>query len=111
MVYTVEINGKVYTVFSLRDMMELIDEHMGLEFRTVLEEMLSESYAEESEWAVIENEHGKELDEIREHYHSVIEEIHEESKKLSELIRAPRLDRRAISSCAGRIGTISWREL
>ena len=42
MVYTVEINGKVYTVFTLRDMMGLIDEHMGLEFRAILEEMLAE---------------------------------------------------------------------
>ena len=42
MVYTVEINGKVYTVLGLQDMMELIDRHMGREFRTVLEEMLAE---------------------------------------------------------------------
>ena len=42
MVYTVEINGKVYTVLGLRDMMELIYRHMGREFRTVLEEMLAE---------------------------------------------------------------------
>lgn len=42
MIYTVEINGKVYTVLGLRDMMELIDAHMGPEFRTVLEEMLAE---------------------------------------------------------------------
>ena len=109
MVYTVEINGKVYTVFSLRDMMELIDECIGNEFRTILEEMLSETYAKESEWAVIEEEHRKELDEFREHYHKVISEIHEESKQLSDLIRAQRLDRSAISNCAGRIGTITWR--
>ena len=42
MVYTVEINGKVYTVLGLKDMMELIDEHMGAEFRMVLEAMLAE---------------------------------------------------------------------
>ena len=42
MICTVEINGKVYTVLGLRDMMELIDRHMGREFRTVLEEMLAE---------------------------------------------------------------------
>lgn len=42
MVYTVEINGKVYTVLGLRDMMELIDQHMGREFQTVLEEILAE---------------------------------------------------------------------
>lgn len=40
--YTIEINGKVYTVLSLRDMMELIEEHMGMEFRRVLEEMLED---------------------------------------------------------------------
>ena len=42
MIYTVEINGKVYTVLGLRDMMELIDRYMGTEFRIVLEEMLAE---------------------------------------------------------------------
>lgn len=42
MIYTVEINGKVYTVLGLKDMMELIDEHMGAEFRMVLEAMLEE---------------------------------------------------------------------
>lgn len=111
MVYTVEINGKVYTVFSLRDMMELIDECIGNEFRTILEEMLSETYAKESEWAVIEEEHKKELGEIREHYHGVIVDIRDQAEMLSELIRAQRLNRSAISSCAGRIGTITWREL
>ena len=109
MVYAVEINGEVYTVLGIKDMMELIGQYMGAEFRTALQEMLSETYAKESEWAVIEEEHRKELDEIREHYHKVISEIHEESKQLSDLIRAQRLDRSAISSCAGRIGTITWR--
>ena len=42
MIYTVEINGKMYTVLGLKDMMELIDRYMGMEFRTVLEEMLAE---------------------------------------------------------------------
>ena len=42
MVYTIEINEGVYTVLSLRDMMELIEEHMGMEFRKVLEEMLED---------------------------------------------------------------------
>lgn len=111
MVYTVEINGKVYTVFSLRDMMGLIDECMGNEFRTILEEMLSETYAKESEWAVIEEEHRKELEAIREHYHGVIVDIRDQAEMLSGLIRAQRLNRSAISSCAGRIGTITWREL
>ena len=111
MAHVIEVAGKNKKVFCLRDMMELIDENMGQEFTTSLQEMLSETYAKESEWAVIEEEHRKELDEIRDHYHGVISEIHEESKQLSDLIRAAKLDRKAISSCAGRIGTITWRAL
>ena len=42
MVYTVEINGVVHTVFGIKDMMELIDQHMGTEFRAILLEMLAE---------------------------------------------------------------------
>ena len=42
MVYTIEINGEVYTVLGIKDMMELIDQHMGTEFRTILLEMLAE---------------------------------------------------------------------
>ena len=42
MIYTVEINGKMYTVLGLKDMMELIDRYMGMEFQAVLEEMLAE---------------------------------------------------------------------
>ena len=111
MACTVEINGAVKTVFCLKDMMEFIGECLGEDFQEVLQEILADTYAAESEWAAIEEEHQKELDGIREHYHNVITEIHEESKRLAELIRAQRLDRRAISSCAGRIGTITWREL
>ena len=41
MIYTIEINGEMHTVFGLRDMMELIDRFMGAEFRIVLEEILA----------------------------------------------------------------------
>jgi hypothetical protein len=41
----------------------------------------------------------------------VIVDIRDQAEMLSELIRAQRLNRSAISSCAGRIGTITWREL
>lgn len=111
MIYTVEMHGKVYTVLGMRDMMELIDGHMGSEFRTVLEEMLAETYAEEAKWASIEDGHNRELDEVREHFRSTVSEIHEESERLAELIRKKRLDRAAISGCAGRIGTAAWRAL
>lgn len=107
----IEVKGQCTVVFCMKDMMELIDEHMGADFRTAFQEMLSEIYASESEWASIEREHHKELDEIREHYHNVIRDIRDQSEELAGLIREKRLDRSAISRCAGKIGIITWREL
>lgn len=112
MAHVITINGGgTETVFSLEDLMELVDEHLGMDARRALEEMLSDTYADEQEWEAIEEEHKKELDEIREHYHSVILELREQSEILANLISAELLDRGAISNCAGKIGTITWREL
>ena len=65
MAHVIEVKGKAAVVFGLKDLMELIDQHMGMEFRTILEETLSEIY----------------------------------------------VNRNAISKCAGKIGTLTWREL
>ena len=111
MAHVIEVKGKAAVVFGLKDLMELIDQHMGMEFRTILEEPLSETYASEYEWAEIEREHRSELDEIREHYHNVIRDIRDQSEELAGLIREKRLNRNAISRCAGKIGTLTWREL
>lgn len=111
MAHVIEVKGKAAVVLGLKDLMELIDQHMGMEFRTALEETLSETYASEYKWAQIEREHRSELEEIREHYHNVIRDIRDQSEELAELIREKRLNRNAISKCAGKIGTITWREL
>lgn len=104
-------DGSIETVFGLEDLMELVDTHLGMDARRALEETLSETYADEQEWEAIEEEHKQELDEIREHYRGVISELREQSEILANLISAERLDRKAISNCAGKIGTITWREL
>lgn len=104
-------NGTKETVFGLHDIYDLIDQHAGYELRQVLEEMLSETYCPEEEYEVIEREHQRELDEIREHYHHVCEDLRDASEELANLIRAERLDRKRISNVAGRIGKVTWREL
>ena len=111
MAHVIEVEGRTAVVFCLKDMMELIDQHMGPDFLTALEETLSETYASEFEWAQIEREHRTELDEIREHYHNVIRDIRDQSVEMAGLIREKRLNRNAISRCAGKIGTLTWREL
>ena len=111
MAQVIEVKGKAAVVLGLKDLMELIDQHMGMVFRTALEETLSETYASEYEWAQIEREHRSELDEIREHYHNVIRDIRDQSEEMAGLIREKSLNRSAISKCAGKIGTLTWREL
>ena len=87
MAHVFEVEGRTAVVFCLKDMMELIDQHMGPDFLTALEETLSETYASEFEWAQIEREHRTELDEIREHYHNVIRDIRDQSVEMAGLIR------------------------
>ena len=91
MAHVIEVEGRTAVVFCLKDMMELIDQHMGPDFLT--------------------REHRTELDEIREHYHNVIRDIRDQSEEMAGLIREKRLNRNAISKCAGKIGTLTWREL
>ena len=107
MPHTIEVRDAGYvTVLCLEDMMRLIDDRMGPEFRTALEEM--NSWEREDE---MEEEHMRELDEVREQYRGVIQGLREESEQLAELIRAPSLDRKKISAVAGKIGSITWRAL
>lgn len=104
-------DGKTDTIFGLDDAFDLIEQYAGNELRQVLEELLSETYCPEVAYEEIEREHQKELDEIREHYHHVCEDLRDASEELANLIRAERLDRKKISNVAGRIGKVTWREL
>ncbi len=98
-------------VVSLEDLLYLIDRHMGREFCKCLEEMLSEKYAEDSERIALEEQMSRELDQIRDYYHSVLCDLRELSEELAGLIQAARLDRRKISTVAGEIGRKTWEEL
>ena len=100
-------DGSIHTVFDIRDVMELIDTHVGSEVRRWLEEYLTEDddlgdYVSDLEAAV----KG-----IRDHHHEVMNSLREESEKIACLIRERDIDRKALSTAAGKIGTITWREL
>ncbi len=98
-------------VACLEDLLHLIDRHMGKDFCRCLEEMLSEKYAEDAERIALEEEMSRELDQIRDYYHSVLCDLRELSEELAGLIQSARLDRRKISTVAGAIGKKTWEEL
>ena len=100
-------DGSIHTVFDIRDVMELIDTHVGSEVRRWLEEYLTEDDNPGDYVSDLEAE----VKGIRDHHHEVMNSLREESEKIACLIRERDIDRKALSTAAGRIGTITWREL
>ena len=101
------LDGSIYTVFDLRDVMELIDTHLGMEVRRWLEEYLAEGddldvYAEDLE---------KEVEGVRKHHREVMNLLRTQSETIAGLIREKDIDRKALSAAAGQIGIITWREV
>ena len=100
-------DGSIHTVFDVRDVMELIDTHVGSEVRRWLEEYLTE----DDDLGDYVSDLEAEVKGIRDHHHEVMNSLREESEKIACLIRERDIDRKALSTAAGKIGTITWREL
>ena len=100
-------NGRNEIVFDERSFLELVDEHMGPETRRWLEDWLSENddasdYIEDLE---------KELTGAKDHHKAVMAQLRQQSETIANLIREKEIDRKALSTAAGQIGCITWREL
>ena len=100
-------DGSIHTVFDIRDVMELIDTHVGSEVSRWLEEYLTE----DDDLGDYVSDLEAEVKGIRDHHHEVMNSLREESEKIACLIRERDIDRKALSTAAGKIGTITWREL
>ena len=100
-------DGSIHTGFDIRDVMELIDTHVGSEVRRWLEEYLTE----DDDLGDYVSDLEAEVKGIRDHHHEVMNSLREESEKIACLIRERDIDRKALSTAAGKIGTITWREL
>ena len=100
-------SGQCETVFDLEDLLRLIEEHMGDETRRLLEELTAPpedntEYIEELE---------QENRELREHHRTVMRKLRTLSEEEARLIQEREIDRQALSTVAGKIGTITWREI
>ena len=100
-------NGRNETLFDDRDFIALVDEHMGYEARRWLEDLLGSNddvgdYIDDLE---------KELTGAKEHHRSVMDQLRQQSETIAKLIREKDIDRKALSTAAGQIGCITWREL
>ena len=100
-------SGQYETVFDLEDLLRLVDTHMGDETRRLLEELTAPP-ADNSEYI---EELEQENRELRAHHHAVVRELRTLSETEARLIQEREIDRQALSTVVGKIGTITWREI
>ena len=100
-------SGKTETVFDLEDLLRLVEQHMGDDTRRLLEELT----APEDDAAEYIADLEKENHRLRDHHHEVMTELRSLSESEARLIQEKEIDRKALSAVAGKIGTITWREV
>ena len=100
-------SGQCETVFDLEDLLRLVDTHMGDETRRLLEELTAPP-ADNSEYI---EELEQENRELRAHHHAVMRELRTLSETEAQLMQEREIDRQALSTVVGKIGTITWREI
>ena len=99
-------DGRNETIFDEQDFMELVERYMGSDARRWLEDWLGNN----DDVADYIDDLEKEADGLRTHHREVMTELRKESETIAGLIREKEIDRRALSTAAGNIGCITWRE-
>ena len=100
-------DGSMSAVLCLRDFMELTGRWMGSDARAWIEGYLDDIRLDEDYPADLEEE----IERMRYHHRQVLSQIRKESETIAEIICRKRVNRKALSEAAGRIGTMTWREL
>ncbi len=100
-------SGKTETVFDLEGLLYLVEQYMGSEARLLLEDLITPENDDAEYIADLE----KDIQKLRDHHHEVMEELRKLSETEARLIREKEIDRKALSTVAGKIGTITWREI
>jgi hypothetical protein len=100
-------DGSVHTLFDDRDALDLIGARMGWDMREWWEDRLADDDDAGDYIEYLE----KECDRLRGHHKEVMAELRKQSETIAGLIREKDIDRRALSSAAGAIGCITWREM
>ena len=100
-------NGRTETVFDLDGLLYLVEEHLGSDARRLLEDFTAPEDDTAEYIADLEQEYKR----YRDHHHEVMRELRDLSETEARLIREPEIDRKALSTVAGKIGKITWREI
>ena len=100
-------SGQTETVFDLEGLLYLVEKHMGDEARRLLEDF-TEPDDDAAEYI---DSLEKENQRLRNHHREVMQALRAQSETIARLIREPEIDRKTLSTTAGVIGKITWREI
>ena len=103
--------GRLITPFSLEDVLREIDSAMGYEVRQYIEEWKADVDDDREADRYDRAEAEKELEQVKDHNHSVLCDIREEIDALNDLISAERMDRKKIQRAVRNISQMLYREL
>ena len=100
-------SGQTETIFDLEGMMYLVEQYMGSDARCLLEELAAPEDDDVDYIADLE----KENQQLRDHHHEVMVKLRKLSETEARLIQEKEINRKALSTVAGKIGTITWGEI
>lgn len=103
-------NGKLIVPFKLEDVFDEIEEQMGDEIRTYLENWILEADAEREDAVSEYDSIEKEMEQLREHQSEVLYNISQEVDALDTLLSDERLNRKRMQGAVRILQQMIYRE-
>lgn len=104
-------DDSIQTVFGMDDFLELVDKHMGYEARVFIEEWKSDVEEDRAADVYDRMEAEKELEQVKDHQHSLLCNIREEIEAVDEMLLEDRLNRKKLQIAVKCIWQMINREL
>jgi len=104
-------DGRILTVFDMRDAMDAVEDYAGYEIRQYIEEYVTEAN-EEREYSVAECERMEKEAEIdADHQRRILCDVREELDAISVMLAEPRLNREKLTKAVREADRIVYDEL
>ena len=112
MPHTVEAkDGRLFTIFSDDDLLDIVSQYAGPEIRKALEESHLLSTDEKTDFEQALDLAQQECESSCDHYRSILGDIQDQSDQLHKLLNAPRLNRKLLGNAVEVIHHLAYREM
>lgn len=104
-------DGKLFTPFDLKDVLEAVEEYAGEEPRRYIEEYLEDNIQEACDFEAQAEEYEKQMERDTDHHRQVLCNIREEVEALDQLLHESRLNRKRMQGAVKILHQMVSREL